>query len=261
MSAMRCALAIGGLDPGGGAGLAADLRAFAAAGVFGCAAASLLTVQSTAGLARVVAVAPRDVVAQAREVLAHQDVRAIKIGALGSGANVRAVAALLAEHPKLPAVVDTPMLPSRGKPRLLDARALTVLCDDLVPRATLLTVNAEEAAALVGTAVRGLGEAHDAALALRRMGARAALVKGGHLDGQFAVDVLATAAGDVVELRAKRLAVSAHGTGCVLASLIAGRLAARAGDVVAATRWAKRVHHSALARAVRVGAGARVLLL
>ena len=90
-----CALAIGGLDPGGGAGLAADLRAFAAAGAFGCAVAAVLTVQSTAGLRAVMPLPAQDVTAQAVEVLRHQRVRAVKVGALGTAANVRAVARLL----------------------------------------------------------------------------------------------------------------------------------------------------------------------
>jgi hydroxymethylpyrimidine/phosphomethylpyrimidine kinase len=266
-----CALAIGGLDPGGGAGIAADLRAFAAAGVFGCAAVALLTVQSTAGLRSVRAIAAREVAAQAGEVLRHQRVRAVKVGALGSEANVRAVAKLLARHPTLPVVVDTPMLPTRGKAPLLARRALTALRDELLPRATLVTVNADEAHALVGESVRTVGEAHDAARALVKMGARAVLVKGGHLgaaSGPSAVDVLAIA-GEVVELRARRLVIAeVHGTGCTLASLIAGRLAARDGAggkvaaeaLVAAIRWAKRVHHAALARAVDVGGGMRVLV-
>ncbi|HEX3344857.1 MAG TPA: bifunctional hydroxymethylpyrimidine kinase/phosphomethylpyrimidine kinase [Polyangiaceae bacterium] len=274
-----CALAIGGLDPGGGAGIAADLRAFAAAGVFGAAALAVVTVQSTAGLRSVRALAAREVVAQAAAVLRHQRVRAVKVGALGSEANVRAVARLLGRHPGVAVVVDTPMLPTRGRARLLSERAVAALRDELLPRATLVTVNAGEAHALVGERVRTVGEAHDAARALVQAGARAALVKGGHVDaaGPSAIDVLAIA-GEVVELRARRLAVGAvHGTGCTLASLIAGRLAcfgategARVGrtegarvdaeGLVAAIRWAKRVHHAALARAVDVGGGMRVMM-
>jgi hydroxymethylpyrimidine/phosphomethylpyrimidine kinase len=270
-----CALAIGGLDPGGGAGIAADLRAFAAAGVFGCAAIAVVTVQSTDGLRSVRALAPREVVAQAGEVLRHQAVRAVKVGALGSEANVRAVARLLGRVPDARVVVDTPMRPTRGKARLLAERAVAALRGELLPRATLVTVNADEAGALVGEPVRTVGEAHDAARALLATGARAVLVKGGHVGpphGASAIDVLALG-DEVVELRARRLTVGAvHGTGCTLASLIAGRLAARAPrgarapspvdaeELVAAIRWAKRVHHAALARAADVGGRMRVLL-
>src|SRR5689334_8599742 len=102
MPTRTCALTIGGLDPGGGAGVVADLRAFAAAGVFGCAAVAVLTAQSTAGLRAAWPVRARQVVAQAEAVLARQRVRAVKTGALGSAANVRAVARLLAAHPGVP---------------------------------------------------------------------------------------------------------------------------------------------------------------
>jgi hydroxymethylpyrimidine kinase/phosphomethylpyrimidine kinase len=267
---LSCALAIGGLDPGGGAGIAADLRAFEAAGAFGCAVAALLTVQSTAGLRAVRAVGAREqtsLVAQAREVLRHQRVRAIKVGALGSVANVLAVVRLLARHPEVPAVVDTPIAPSRGRQRLLPRRALEALRNELLPRATLVTVNVAEAQTLSGQRVRTVGEAHDAARALVSAGARAALVKGGHLEGASATDVLAVG-DDVMELRARRLDVGAvHGTGCAFASLVAGRLAVRVthGPVddptlVEAVRWAKQVHHAALERAADVGGSMRVLV-
>ena len=267
---MSCALAIGGLDPGGGAGLAADLRAFAHAGVFGCAAIAVLTIQSTSGLLRATPVAPRDLLAQAREVLRHQRVRAMKVGALGSAANVRAVASLLAANHGVPAVVDTPMLPSRGTGRLLAERAEGALRTALIPRAALVTVNVPEAERLLGARVLGVRDAREAALALCRMGARAALVKGGHLPDEasgLAIDTLAIGR-DVIVLRAKRLTLPpTHGTGCTLASLIAGRLAARAAwslrtgstELVLAVRWAKRAHHAALSRARDVGGTARVL--
>jgi hydroxymethylpyrimidine/phosphomethylpyrimidine kinase len=263
--AASCALAIGGLDPGGGAGIVADVRAFAAAGAFGCAVVAMMTVQSTAGLRSARALSAAEVVAQATEVLRHQRVRAIKVGALGSESNVRAVARLLRRYGGVPAVIDTPIAPCRGRSRLLAARAIPILRDELLPLATLVTVNADEAAALVGEPVRTVGEAHDAALAIARGGATAVLVKGGHLGGASATDVLAIG-GEVIELRARRLTgASAHGTGCTLAALVAGRLAVRDGarvdhdTLVAAVRWAKRAHHAALLRAVDVGLGMRVL--
>jgi hydroxymethylpyrimidine/phosphomethylpyrimidine kinase len=260
-----CALAIGGLDPGGGAGAIADLRAFAAAGVFGCAALAVLTVQSTAGLQRVRAASPREVAAQAAEVLRHQRVRAVKVGALGTAANVRAVTGLLAQYRDVPVVVDTPMLATRGRPRLLAIGALDAI-RELMTLATLVTVNLPEAQALLGEPVRSVGEARDAARALASTGARAVLVKGGHMTGATAIDVLALGA-EVIEFRSPRLRLApVHGTGCALASLVAGKIAARKGrklgrdGLVAAVRWAKRVHHAALARAVNVGDGMLVLM-
>ena len=258
MKPFACVLAIGGLDPGGGAGILADARAIAATGVFPCAVATVLTVQSTRGLAGVVPVAPRVWVAQARRVLADQNVRAIKIGALGTAENVRAAAKLVSAH-RLPVVVDPVMLPSAGKSRLLDADALAAMRRHLVPRATVITPNVAEAEALPGLYARDLQEAYGAADELVTMGAQAALVKGGHHRGAQAVDVLAIGS-DAIGLSAPRLRTrrKIHGTGCTLASLIAAELALGA-DLVAAIRSAKHRHHEWLARAIDVGEGALVL--
>ena len=257
---LACALSIAGLDPGGGAGIAADLRAFHAAGAFGCAVVAVVTVQSTSGLVAARPLRAAEVVAQAREVLLNQRVRAIKTGALGSAANVRAVAQLLSRHAGIPAVIDPVMLPSRGRSRLLVERGLRDLRALLLPRAALVTANAPEAEALTGMRVTSTAEAADAATKLVRLGARAALVKGGHLAGKDAVDVLAVD-GRLHELALPRARTAPlHGTGCVLASLIAGRMASRPADsLLAHVRWAKRVHHAAILDARDIGGTARVL--
>lgn len=262
---MPSALAIGGLDPGGGAGVVADLRAFDAAGAFGCAVVALVTIQSTAGLRSARPLSDEQVTAQAEEVLAHQDVRAMKIGALGSARNARAVARLLAANATIPSVVDTPMRPTRGRGRLTAGAALAVVRDELLPRATLVTANLDEVQALLGERVRSLGDAYEAARAIAELGPRAALVKGGHMRGPEAIDVLAIDR-EMIELRAPRLRLGAvHGTGCTFASLVAGRLARRArarvdrATLVEAVRWAKRMHHAALQRTARVGEGQRVI--
>jgi hydroxymethylpyrimidine/phosphomethylpyrimidine kinase len=227
--------------------------------------------------------------AQAAEVLEHQRVRAVKVGALGSTSNVRAVAKILAQHPGIPVVVDTPMVPTlarprprprprpsgpgvrpgRGRARLLPEDATRALRAELLPRATLLTVNADEAAVLAGLRVRSVVEARDAARALSALGPYAVLVKGGHLaeaSGSNVVDVLAIE-GEVLDLRARRLAIGpTHGTGCTLAALVAGRLACRAerrvdrDTLVRALAWAKRVHHASLAKAVDVGRGLHTMV-
>ena len=265
---LPCALTIGGLDPGGGAGIAADLRAFVAAGVFGCAAVAVITVQSTAGLRSVRTVAARDLRAQVEEVLRHQRVRAIKVGALGSRENVLAVARILARGPRradIPVVVDTTIRPTRGDAPLLAADAWSAMREALLPRAALVTLNLDEAFALLGERVRTVSEAHDAARALVRTGARAVLIKGGHMRGPAAIDVLAMD-DQVIELRARRLAFpSTHGTGCTFAALVAGRLARESrlsvsrDSLLSAIRWAKRVHHGALSRVSDVGHGMRVI--
>lgn len=262
-----CALTIGGLDPGGGAGVLADTRAFARAGVLGCAVAATLTVQSTSGLRAARAVDHGEVEAQAREVLRVQQVRAVKTGALGSIANVRAVARLLGRHPELPSVVDTVLLPTRGSARLLASGAVRCLRDQLLPHATLATVNVPEAEALTGLRVTRLAEGEAAARALMKTGVFAVLVKGGHLTGKHAVDLL-VGPDDTLELTRDRLDLGpTHGTGCTLASLIAGRLAREHApargweELSAAVRWAKRVHHDALLEIRDVGGDLRVLFL
>lgn len=265
---LNCALAIGGLDPGGGAGILADLRAFSAAGVFGCAVAALVTVQTTSGLEAADPVSSRQILAQARAVLKHQRVRALKIGALGSDANVRALGELLGANRGLASVVDPVMLPTRGRARLLRERAVRTMRDVLIPRAGLVTANVPEAEALVGGRIVSVSDARQAALAIVRMGARAALVKGGHLAGLRAIDVLAVG-DEIVELSSKRLALpTVHGGGCTLASLIAGRLARDEREwksegeamIVDAVRWAKKAHFGLLERAYDVGGEMRVLV-
>lgn len=258
---MACVLLIGGLDPGGGAGVLADARAVARAGAFGCAAVAVQTVQSTSGMRSATPVSARQLIAECTEVVKHQRVRAIKVGALGGVDNVKAVGDFLAIHRDVPSVVDTPMIPTRGRARLLDERAVRALRQRVLPRATLVTVNAPEAEAITGRRVTRIDEARDAAKAILDLGAHAVLVKGGHLGGPRAVDVFATS-DRVVTLAAARLRVKPfHGGGCALASLIAGRLATSeaAFDLEPAVRWAKRIHHAALARATDVGGDLRVL--
>jgi hydroxymethylpyrimidine kinase/phosphomethylpyrimidine kinase len=260
-----CALTIAGLDPGGGAGVAADLRAFTAAGVFGCAVVSLLTVQSTSGLLKTHPVGSRLVISQAIEVVRNQRVRAIKTGALGSVGNVRALGAWLVKHEDIPVIVDPVLFPSAGFGRLLAARAVRALCDDLLPRASLVTANISEAETLLRRRILCVKDARAAAQGLVALGARAALVKGGHLTGGRAVDVLALGT-SVIELAGPRLRLPPmHGGGCALASLIAGRLAKRErgaldAQLLEAVRWARRKHQKALHSLCNVGGSRRVLI-
>ncbi len=267
-----CVLVIAGLDPGGGAGLLADARAVARAGAFACAAATLLTIQSTSGMRAATAIARETLVSSCTEVVRHQRVRAIKVGALGSEENVRATGDLLAIHRDIPAIVDTVMMPTRGHVRLLEERAVRLLRERLLPRAALVTANAREAEVLTGLRVTRVDEARAAALELLRLGASAILVKGGHLGGPIATDVLAFARKPtpmVIELTAPRLRLARpiHGAGCTLASLVAGRLATLRGDyetdsvraLSKAVRWAKRIHRAELAKASDVGGDLDVL--
>lgn len=262
MATSPCALSIAGLDPGGGAGILADVRAFEKAGVFGAAALALTTVQSTRGLKRVVPLAAELVVAQAREVLEGQDVRAVKLGALGSRANVLAVTSLLceAEYAHLPLVVDPVMVPSRGPSALLDPKALKAMRELLLPRAWVVTANTDEAAALLDAKVNTQAQARDAAHALCALGAAVAVVKGGHLRGPESIDVVAFQDGSELLLKAKRLPVRArlHGGGCTFAALVAGRLAA-GHELRKALPWAKRTLTRSIENMLDVGGPLGVL--
>ena len=266
------ALTIAGLDPSGGAGIAADLRAFAAAGAWGAAVCAALTVQSTRGVRAVRAVSTKLVIAQADEVLGDARVLAIKTGALGSAANVRAVALLLEAHPTIPAIVDPVMLPSRnaGEGARLDGPGSIRAMRRLARVATLVTPNLAEAGALLGgVTIVGDDEARDAAVALVEAGSHAALVKGGHGAGAEAVDWLVVGAQTVRIVRIarpRRVTPPLHGTGCTLASLIAGRLAAKGSgrlpgeaELVAAVRWARGRLDAAIAAPVITGHGLLVL--
>jgi hydroxymethylpyrimidine/phosphomethylpyrimidine kinase len=266
------ALTIAGLDPSGGAGIAADLRAFAAAGAWGAAVCAALTVQSTRGVRAVRAVATKLVIAQADEVLGDARVLAIKTGALGSAANVRAVARLIEMHPEIPAIVDPVMLPSRaaGDGARLDGPGSIPALQRLARAATLVTPNLAEASALLGgAAITSEEQARDAAVALVEAGSHAALVKGGHGTGAEAVDWLVVGAQTkrIVRIaRPRRATPPLHGTGCTLASLIAGRLAAKGSgglpgeaELIAAVRWARGRLDAAIGAPLTTGHGLLVL--
>jgi hydroxymethylpyrimidine/phosphomethylpyrimidine kinase len=269
---LPCALAISGLDPSGGAGLIADVRAFEAAGVWACGVVAMSTVQSTAGLRRSWVTPSRDLSAQLREVYARQNIRSIKIGALGSTDNARAVLRWIRTiSPAVPVVLDPVMRPTAGarRARLLEDRGIDAL-RALAARVTLVTPNVPEAEVLTGMAIRSLDDARAAARALVGAGARAALVKGGHLPAHpraaKTVDVLAVGP-RLLRLAAERVPFAVHGTGCALASLAAGRLAARDGAALTdeqladAVRWAKRRLARAISRPARIGDGLLVLPL
>jgi hydroxymethylpyrimidine/phosphomethylpyrimidine kinase len=246
------AFSIAGSDPSGGAGIQADLKTFHQHGVYGTAAITLLTVQNTAGVSRVEVMPPDLVVEQVRAVLDDVPPGAAKTGALGSAPVVEAVASLARDF-AFPLVVDPVMMSKHGAP-LLDDAAAAALRESLLPHASLVTPNAPEASALTGVEVRDVPSARAAAAALLGLGARAALVKGGHLDERDAVDVLAVD-GALHELRAPRVdSPHTHGTGCTYAAAIVARLA-RGEALVDAVAGAKRWLTAALANPPRVGRG------
>ena len=254
----RVALTIAGSDSSGGAGVQADLKAFAACGVFGASAITALTAQNTTGVRGVHAVPASFVVAQVEAVLDDLHVRAVKTGMLGTTEVVLAVAGLAAAG-RLPRLVVDPVMVASSGARLLEPAAERAYVDALLPHTEVLTPNLHEAQVLLAGTITTLQEQREAARALAALGPRVVLVKGGHAvagtDGD-AVDVLWDGT-RLRELRAPRVAGSNdHGTGCTLASAIAAGLAQGTGTVDAVA-GAKAYVLRALAggAAWRLGAG------
>lgn len=216
----RSALTIAGSDSSGGAGIAVDLKTFAAFGLHGLAAITAVTAQTAQRVHAIHPVPAAHVETQIRAAFADYRVGAVKIGMLASAPIVRAVSRALRAAAPRPIVLD-PVLASSSGTSLLTVAGLRVLREDLLPIATLLTPNLPEAEILLG---RRIVDAVQAACDLRALGARAVLLKGGHGRGRKVLDVLADARG-VMELRHPRLPVRARGTGCALASAIAAGLA------------------------------------
>ncbi|TCZ87376.1 bifunctional hydroxymethylpyrimidine kinase/phosphomethylpyrimidine kinase [Lysobacter sp. N42] len=255
---VRSVLTIAGSDSGGGAGIQADLRTFAAHGVHGLSAIAALTAQHTRGVTAVHVPPPDFLQAQIDACFDDFDVRVVKLGMLADAAVIGVVADALARHAPQAVVLDPVMVATSGA-RLLEPAALDALRSRLLPLASIVTPNIPEAELLVGRPIAGADDAAAAAEALLALGADAALVKGGHLPvGGPVVDRLHTAHATWIFEHA-RLPVDAHGTGCTLASAIAARLAL-GDDVQAACRAAGDYVHRALERAYRPGRGDVVVL-
>ena len=220
---MRTALTIAGSDSSGGAGIQADLKTFAAHGLFGTSAITAITAQNTQGVTDVAAVSPAMVRAQISAVAVDIPPDATKIGMLATSAIVAAVADAIREH-RLPNVVLDTVMIAKSRAQLLDADAIGALRTQLVPLANVITPNVPEAEALTGLTIASVDDLRLAARRLVEMGARAALVKGGHLSGP-AIDVLWDGRA-MTELTAERVeSRHTHGTGCTLSSAIAAQLA------------------------------------
>lgn len=250
---MKVALTIAGSDSGGGAGIQADLKTFAAFGVYGVSAITAITAQSTTGIEAAVALEADLVTAQIEAVAGDLPIAATKIGMLANAAIAEAVAAAI-EELELPLVVLDPVLVSSSGERLLDEDGVRALCTELIPLARVVTPNVPEAERLTGLKVRDREGMLGAARALREMGARAVLVKGGHLEGD-ATDVLLDEDGRVKTFTAARIDTnSTHGTGCTLAAALAACLA-RGLNLEESVAAAKRFVTEAIRRAPVLGRG------
>jgi hydroxymethylpyrimidine/phosphomethylpyrimidine kinase len=247
------ALTIAGSDPGGGAGIQADLKTFHQLGVYGTTAITLITIQNTTGMSLLHTLDPAIVGGQIDAVLADLPPLAAKTGALGTAAIIEAIAARKVGKPDFPLVVDPVMIGKHGAP-LIDTHARTALRELLIPRAALVTPNLPEAAELASIPVHNVDQMKEAALRIADLGARAVLVKGGHLEGD-AVDVL-WHEGVFTEFRAARIETRhTHGTGCTYSAAITAFLA-RGFPLPEAVARAKRFIDEAIRTNPGLGAGA-----
>jgi hydroxymethylpyrimidine/phosphomethylpyrimidine kinase len=249
---MIVALTIAGSDSGGGAGIQADLRTFAAHRLHGTSAITAVTAQNSVGVTDWLALPPRLVASQIEAVATDMPVAASKTGMLASAEIIGAVADAAARLRLGPLVVD-PVMVAKSGDRLLDAAAERAYVERLFPRAALVTPNLFEAEALLGRPVRDLAAMRDAARALAALGARAVLVKGGALAGE-AVDVFFDGE-RLVEIPGPRVDTrNVHGTGCTLSAAICARLA-QGEPLLDAVRGAKAYLLEALRRSYTVGHG------
>jgi hydroxymethylpyrimidine/phosphomethylpyrimidine kinase len=218
-------LSIAGSDSGGGAGVQADLKTFSALGCYGMTAITAITAQNTCGVTGIHGIPPEMLKAQIDAVVQDIGVDAVKIGMLHSPEIVRVVAEAIRTY-QLPHVVLDPVMVATSGDRLIAQETVGVLVQELFPLAEVITPNLDEAGWLLGRSIKGVETLDEAAQALRGLGARAALLKGGHLPGDWVVDVLALPGGACQRLSSPRIATrNGHGTGCTLSSAIAAHLA------------------------------------
>ncbi|HEX5525786.1 MAG TPA: bifunctional hydroxymethylpyrimidine kinase/phosphomethylpyrimidine kinase [Solirubrobacterales bacterium] len=243
-------LSIAGSDSGGGAGIQADLKAFARVGVHGMTAITAITAQSTVGVEAVQAISPRIIVAQVRAVAEDIGVDAVKIGMLGTTETVEAVVEALGYVGEAPVVIDPVMIAESGA-ELLDADARVALAEKLLPLAAVVTPNIPEARALTGLADEATQT--ELAQALVGMGAKAAVVTGGH--SEAVIDVFYDGE-EVVEISGERHPDgAAHGSGCTHSSSLAAFLAL-GHEPLAAAEGARKLTAEAVRDGLRgIGAG------
>ena len=250
---MHTALTIAGSDSGGGAGIQADLKTFAAHRVYGTSAITAVTAQNTLGVRSWQAMPVELVTAQIEAVVEDIGAEAVKIGMLANADIVRAVANAI-DRFELPHVVLDPVMIAKGGDRLLEEDAVRELRTTLLPRAQVVTPNIPEAEVLAGCPIRSVDDMRHAAARIQQLGPRVVLVKGGHAEGPESVDIGCTADG-MFELRGPRISTRhTHGTGCTLSSAIAANLAngLAAGD---ALREARQYLEGAIRHAPQIGKG------
>jgi len=247
---IRKVLTIAGSDSGAGAGIQADLKTFAAHGVYGTSAITAITAQNTTGVTAVLVLNPNLVGAQIDAILADIGTHAMKTGMLANAGIIDLVAQKIAEHRLKNVVVDPVMVATSGD-LLLQKSAVAVLRSKLIPLATIVTPNIPEAEVLTGMKLRTAVEIREAAQRIIKMGAKTVVIKGGHLNGP-AMDLFFD--GKIfTALKAKRIrTINTHGTGCTLSAAIAANLAKKQ-SIASAVANAKRYITDALRHSYRIG--------
>jgi hydroxymethylpyrimidine/phosphomethylpyrimidine kinase len=236
---MKKVLTIAGSDSGGGAGIQADLKSFAALGVYGMTAITALTAQNTLGVRGVFEVTPEFVGKQIDAVMEDMGADAWKTGMLSNSKIIRMLVKKVKEYEVENLIVD-PVMVARSGDSLLHESAQTALIEDLLPLALILTPNHHEAEVIVGEKISSLEDAKDAAKTIHKMGPNNIVVKGGHIPGVAdAVDILYDGT-EIIEISAPRIdTLNTHGTGCTYASSIAAEIA-KGKDIITAVRTAKQ---------------------
>lgn len=253
-----CVVTIAGSDSGGGAGIQADVKAIAAFGVHGATVITAITAQNSRAVTEVLALPDAIIEAQIDTVMSDLMPRVVKIGMLGNERIVRLVARKLKQWKPREIVLDPVMIASSGA-ALLEESAMDALKEALLPLATIITPNWFEAGALIGATPRGLEDVQRVALSLERLGARATLLKGGHIPGPTVVDTLYDGE-TFTEFEHQRIeGAENHGTGCALASSVAACLA-RGDSLVDACRSAVDFVYDALQKRYATGSSKPVYL-
>jgi hydroxymethylpyrimidine/phosphomethylpyrimidine kinase len=249
---LAIALTIAGSDSGGGAGIQADLKTFAALGVHGTSAITCVTAQNPRQVLDIEPCRPDTVRLQLQAVFDELPPAAAKTGMLHSAAIIRVVARLFRDRPRTPLVVDPVMIATSGA-RLIKERAVKVLRDELLPIATLATPNVDEAALLIGRRLRSVEDLRFAAREIHRRFGCAALVKGGHLGGRReAADIFFDGRTELLLTAPFVRGVRTHGTGCVYSAAITAHLA-QGLDLPVAVARAKEFITGAIAGSRKAG--------
>jgi hydroxymethylpyrimidine/phosphomethylpyrimidine kinase len=250
---MRHVLTIAGSDSSGGAGIQADLKTFAAHGVYGASAITAVTAQNTTGVTAVHVLPPDMVAAQIDAVASDIRLDAVKTGMLATAAIVATVADAVARW-RLPQVVVDPVMVAKSGDVLLEPAAITAMREVLLPRAAVVTPNRSEAEVLAGHPVRTIEEARDAARRIVDAGCGAVVIKGGHFEGARLVNLLFDGRCFTEVVTSRLVTTSTHGTGCTFAAAIAAGLA-RGRSLAEAVHDATDYVAAAIAQAVPVGRG------